>query len=52
MELIMKMYKAKTSVIVHPSQTDLMKSRGWSDKKPSIAKPKKVTKTEAGNGNS
>jgi hypothetical protein len=48
----MKMYKGKSSVIVHPSQIDIMKSRGWTDKKPSNAKPKKVTITEADNGNS
>ena len=48
----MKMYKGKSSVIVHPSQIDTMKSRGWTDKKPSTAKPKKVTTTEADNGNS
>jgi hypothetical protein len=48
----MKMYKGKSSVIVHPSQIDTMKNRGWLDKKPTAAKPKKVTTTEADNGNS
>jgi len=48
----MKMYKGKSSVIVHPSQIDTMKSRGWMDKKPFTAKPKKVITMEADNGNS
>lgn len=47
----MKMHKGKLSVIVHPSQVDIMKSRGWTEKKPSAVKLKKVT-TEADNGNS
>lgn len=47
----MKMYKGKSSVIVHPSQIEIMKSRGWSEHKPTSAKPKKVITTEADNGN-
>tara|TARA_R110002124_G_scaffold73186_1_gene196280 strand:+ start:2609 stop:2740 length:132 start_codon:yes stop_codon:yes gene_type:complete len=42
----MKMYRGKASVIVHPSQIENMKVRGWSDKAPT-QKPKKVTKQEA-----
>jgi len=42
----MKMYRDKSTVIVHPSQIENMKVRGWSDKAPT-AKPKKVTKKEA-----
>jgi len=48
----MKMYKLKSSVIVHPSQIETMKNRGWSEYKPSATKPKKVITTEADNGNS
>jgi len=48
----MEMFKGESSVIVHPSQIDVMKSRGWTDKKPSTVKSKKVTTTEADNGNS
>ena len=48
----MQMYKGKSSVIVHPSQIENMKVRGWSAVKPTTSKPKKVTKTEADNGNS
>lgn len=44
------MYKGKDSVKVQPSQVDTMLSRGWKDKKPTTAKPKKVTKLEADNG--
>tara|TARA_R110000737_G_scaffold261550_1_gene269690 strand:+ start:271 stop:414 length:144 start_codon:yes stop_codon:yes gene_type:complete len=47
----MIMHKGKQSVDVHPSQIDLMKSRGWAVKKPPTKKPKKVTTTEADNGN-
>jgi len=46
----MKMYKSGSVVLVHPAQVESMKNRGWKDKKPSTAKPKKVT-TEADNGN-
>ena len=46
----MEMQKGGSVVVVHPSQVENMKNRGWKDKKPSAAKPKKVI-TEADNGN-
>ena len=47
---MIKMYKGKESVDVHPSQFDTMQFRGWKTEKPTTTKPKKVTKKEADNG--